>query len=287
MAVFLGPSGLPLSNVSPENLTPELQRLLFLSRSGSRPSASSRIPEVAESGASRQELELFNTPVSGSSSLRRDMATPLAGLLDFTQAPNIGETELRVGDFTTPQLSPEVQRLVSESFAGPRDIATRGLRRTAESVAARRGLELFDTPVGEPFLRSQAELEERFASSEAQASLGLIGNLRNFLQGQAQARETARFGRSGLREGSLFNRSRLFEQGREFDENLQFSQEQFNELLRNQATQNQLALTQIAANLTTGLAGARGTGTTTTVNAGGFLDNLSGGLDLLKKGLGT
>lgn len=208
----------------------------------------------------------------------------LPGIFDFTQAPNIAGTELQVGNFSSPQLSPEVQDLVQQSFAGPREQATLGLRREAERVAARRGLELFDTPVGEPFLRQVRQQGVQFGSAEANASLGLIDQLRNFKQRQAEAREQAQFGRLGLGEQGLLNRSNLFEGGRRFDENLRFSSEQFEELLRDQAVQNELALTGIAKDLAIGLSSTGGSSLSVTSGGSGSL--LQSGLGLLSTGLG-
>ena len=207
----------------------------------------------------------------------------LPGIFQFKDEVNIPNTELDVGNFNATQLLPEVSSLVEQSFKDPRRKAKRGLREDAESLAARRGLELFDTPVGEPFLRSSADLEGQFGTAEAQSKLGLIESLRNFQQGQAVSRDKSQTGRLGLQETGLFNRSNLFEKGREFDENLRFSSEQFEELLKQQAIANELRLTTIAKDLSVGL--SRTGGTSLSVRQGSSGDLLSSGLKLLSTGL--
>ena len=211
------------------------------------------------------------------------MATALPGIFNFTQAPSIPTTQLDVGSFSDAELTPEVRALVEKSFAGPRGKATTNLRGVAESVAARRGLELFDTPVGEPFLRAQSELESDFGSRQATSELGLLDKLRNFKQGQAVSRDQSQFSRLGLGETGLLNRSKLFETGREFDENLRFSSEQFQELLSQQSIANELRLTDIAKDLSIGL--SRSGGTSVNVSSGSTSSLLDTGLGLLTTGL--
>lgn len=203
----------------------------------------------------------------------------LPGIMDFTKPP-----DLTIGDFTPgaaneARLSPEIQSLVQEQYAAPRAEATRGLKTAAEAMAARRGLELFDTPVGQPYLREQRKLEEQFGSAEAESMLGLTTDYRNFMQRQAESKE-----------GAFQQRGQMFESTRRFDEQLGFNTELFQAELKQLAFKNRLALATLSKDIGLGLAGVRsGVGSSTVNISGGAADSLNllgSGMEALSKSLG-
>jgi hypothetical protein len=153
--------------------------------------------------------------------------SPLAGLIDYTKAPYGGAT---VSPMTLPAaqqfsplgltvgapqvtISPEASDLVRQQFDAMRTLGAENLLQTARTAAGRQGMRLMDTPIGDPLLRSQAQLESQLGGQEAAAMLGLSTDLRDFLQNQAVAQEEAIARRYGLDANQALNRAKLLEAG--------------------------------------------------------------------------
>lgn len=117
---------------------------------------------------------------------------------------NVGAPEVTV--------SPEARALVSQEFNAARQKGTENIRLAAIGAAGRRGLNVTDTPIFDPLLRAQAELETQLGGQEAQSILGLSQNLRDFLQQQALSREQAIQGRFGLESGQALSQAQLLTQ---------------------------------------------------------------------------
>lgn len=69
--------------------------------------------------------------------------------------------------------SPGLQGLVSSAF-GPMTVEGMAqLKQAAEEAAARRGMSLTDTPIGQPYLQSVQKFQENMGGQQAQALIGL------------------------------------------------------------------------------------------------------------------
>src|SRR3990167_8596285 len=194
-------------------------------------------------------------------------------------------------------MSPEVRAEVANIYNAQRTKGNEELLRMGTTLAGRRGLNLYDTPIADPLLRQKAAFESELGGMESGALLGLNESMRSFLQGQAVQREQALQSRFGLQEGQ-----RQF--GENFGENIrQFQTEQgrlaenqqrsflqniysTQEALAQQAFANRLQLAQQSGLLASNLAGQRlgfGTGQTTVAppNVGAGLQGLGAGLQNL------
>lgn len=180
------------------------------------------------------------------------------GLPPITSSP---ETEGPPSNIT---LSPEVQDLVNRAFEASRSLGAENLKTGAIQSAGQRGLNLTDTPISEPYMRSLALLESQTASGRANTMLDLL-----------------------QRNRELGEQSRRFNVGQEFQRfGLNEQIRQFQEELRQRAFQNRLNLGQQFGAIGLGLAGARlgrNTGSTQTSplnTALGFNTLASGGAQL-------
>src|SRR3990167_5597895 len=191
-------------------------------------------------------------------------------------------------------MSPEVRAEVANIYNAQRTKGNEELLRMGTTLAGRRGLNLYDTPIADPLLRQKAAFESELGGMESGALLGLNESMRSFLQGQAVQREQALQSRFGLQEGQ-----RQF--GENFGENIrQFQTEQgrlaenqqrsflqniysTQEALAQQAFANRLQLAQQSGQLASNLSGQRlgvGTGSTTTAPT-----NIGQGLGAIGTGL--
>lgn len=73
-------------------------------------------------------------------------------------------------------LSPEVLAMVSQIYDQQQNLAQQQIQRTATSAAGARGLNITDTPIGDPFLRATGESAAAIRAAQAQAMLGLREN---------------------------------------------------------------------------------------------------------------
>ena len=194
-------------------------------------------------------------------------------------------------------MSPEVRAEVANIYNAQRTKGNEELLRMGTTLAGRRGLNLYDTPIADPLLRQKAAFESELGGLESGAMLGLNESMRSFLQGQAVQRESALQSRFGLQEGQ-----RQF--GENFGENIrQFQTEQgrlaenqqrsflqniysTQETLAQQAFANRLQLANQSGQLASNLAGQRlgfGTGQTTTAptNVGAGIGAIGAGFQSL------
>lgn len=154
-------------------------------------------------------------------------------------------------------IDPEVRANVSRAFQSQRDLGNQELYRGAIEAAGARGLNLSDTPIGDPYLRNRALFESQLRGNEAASLLGLS-------EGRFNTNEQTRRFQS--------------EQGRMRDtqrQNFMSGLLNFQQALQQQAFQNRLAL-------------AGQGGTTTTVRAGGGVNPsaIGAGIGAIGSGLG-
>lgn len=70
-------------------------------------------------------------------------------------------------------LSPEVLAMVNQIYDQQQNLAQQQIQRTATAAAGTRGLNITDTPIGDPYLRATGESASAIRAAQAQSMLGL------------------------------------------------------------------------------------------------------------------
>ena len=153
-------------------------------------------------------------------------------------------------------IDPDVRANVSQAYASQRELGGQELRRGAIEAAGSRGLNLSDTPIADPYMRSRALFESQLRGNEAATLLGLS-------EGRFNTNEATR------RFQGEQNRLRQTQQ-----QNFMSNLLNFQQALQQQAFQNRLALANQA-------------GTTTTNQTSGPVNpqTLAGGMGAIGSGL--
>lgn len=73
-------------------------------------------------------------------------------------------------------LSPEVLAMVNQIYDQQQSLAQQQIQRAATAAAGTRGLNITDTPIGDPYLRATGENAAAIRAAQAQAMLGLREN---------------------------------------------------------------------------------------------------------------
>lgn len=96
-----------------------------------------------------------------------------AGELFDRLLQELGLTGGDIGSFLESGVSPFQETQLQEIFNLQRQRGTEDIQRLGTQLAGRRGLNLFDTPIGQPLLEEQRKFSEGMGASEAQSRLGL------------------------------------------------------------------------------------------------------------------